>query len=58
MLIIHRVLLLSILMRTPWDYKINDAVGSGSFSIAPYATEFGLPITINSSEALMKIMRR
>ena len=35
---------------TPWDYKINDAVGSGSFSIAPYATEFALPITINSSE--------
>ena len=36
---------------TPWDYKINDAVGSGSFSIAPYSTEFALPITINSSEA-------
>ena len=35
----------------PWDYKINDAVGSGSFSIAPYSTEFALPITINSSEA-------
>ena len=26
-------------------------MGSGSFSIAPYSTEFALPITINSSEA-------
>ena len=35
---------------TPWDYKVNETTGSGNIAIAAYATEFAIPITINSSE--------